>query len=109
MIRSVPGRFFVYLGYPKIDFACLLGAQPGAAFVKSDPKFAAPQRSSEGGQQYRLFFLDALGHFEKSHEFEAEDDEAAISISEAWREGRRMELWQRDRRVRQWKGASDSS
>lgn len=77
--------------------------------MKSDPKFAAPQRSSKGGQQYWLFFLDGLGHFEKLHEFEAEDDEAAMRISEGWREGRRIELWQRDRRVRQWKGASDSS
>ena len=53
--------------------------------------------------QYRLFFLDAAGRIERSHEFEAADDERAIRISEGWREGRAMELWQRGRRVRQWK------
>ena len=52
--------------------------------------------------QYRLYFLDGLGRIEKRHEFEAPDDEAAIRISEGWREGRRMELWQRDRRVKRW-------
>ena len=52
-------------------------------------------------QQYRLFFLGAGGQFEHSREFEAEDDVTAIRISEGWRtEGRRMELWQRHRRVK---------
>jgi hypothetical protein len=51
---------------------------------------------------YRLFFFDGAAHIERAHEFEARDDEAAISISEAWREGRRMELWQRGRRVKVW-------
>lgn len=53
-------------------------------------------------QEYRLFFLDGARHIEKAHEFEAENDEAAIKISEGWREGRRMELWQRDRQVKLW-------
>ena len=52
--------------------------------------------------QYRLFFLDGVGHIENSHEFFAENDEAAIKIAESWREGRRMELWQRDRRLKRW-------
>jgi len=57
---------------------------------------------STGGVEYRLYFLDGAGHIEKSHEFEAENDDAAIRISQAWREGRRMELWQRDRLVLHW-------
>lgn len=70
--------------------------------MQFDPKFRAPKAPSRRGLQYRLFFLDGLGHFEKSHEFEAEDDNAAIRISQGWREGRAMELWQSHRRVRQW-------
>jgi len=53
-------------------------------------------------QEYRLFFFDGVRHIEKAHEFEAENDEAAIKISEGWREGRSMELWHRDRRVKLW-------
>jgi len=51
---------------------------------------------------YRLFFFDGGGHIQKAHEFVADDDTAAIKIAVAWREGRRMELWQRDRRVKVW-------
>ena len=51
---------------------------------------------------YRLFFLDGAGHIEYAREFHAENDEAAIKIAENWREGRRMELWQRDRRLKRW-------
>jgi hypothetical protein len=50
----------------------------------------------------RLFFFDGAKHIERAHEFEAEDDKAAIRISEGWREDRRMELWQRGRRVKRW-------
>jgi len=55
-----------------------------------------------GGLQFRLYFLHRDGHFEKVHEFEAKDDEAAIRISEGWREDRRMELWERSRLVKVW-------
>jgi len=61
--------------------------------------------TSAGGSplnDYRLFFFDGARHIEKAHEFQAEDDEAAIGIAESWREGRRMELWHRDRRVKIW-------
>jgi hypothetical protein len=53
-------------------------------------------------QAYRLFFFDADGHIEKAHEFEAESDAAAVKISHGWWEGRRMELWQLDRRIETW-------
>ena len=51
---------------------------------------------------YRVFFFDGAGHIERAHEFHADDDQAAIGIAEAWREGRAMELWQRNRRVKRW-------
>ena len=51
---------------------------------------------------YRLFFFDGAAHIDRAHEFEARDDEVAIRIAEGWREGRKMELWQRDRRVKVW-------
>jgi hypothetical protein len=46
--------------------------------------------------------LNGVGHVEAAHEFEAENDDAAITISEGWREGREIELWQRDRQVKHW-------
>lgn len=57
---------------------------------------------TSGQQQYRLYFFNELGHFSKSHEFFADDDAAAIKVAEGWREGRRMELWTRDRKVKSW-------
>lgn len=60
--------------------------------MQFDPSFRPPHGPSKAEQQYRLFFLDELGHFEKAHEFEAEDQYAAIRIWESWREGRSMEL-----------------
>ena len=62
---------------------------------------------SSAGRQYRLYFLDGLGHITKSHEFFADDDAAAIKIAESWREGRAMELWSRDRQIRAWKYNSE--
>lgn len=37
-----------------------------------------------------------------SHEFFAPDDESAIRIAEARRDGRKIELWQRARVVKIW-------
>ena len=56
-----------------------------------------------GGYQYRLYFLDGAGHISKSHEFFAANEDAAIRIAEGWREGRAMELWSRDRKVKSWR------
>lgn len=62
------------------------------------------QRSAAGLKVvfYRLFFFDRQTHIDRAHEFEARDDQAAMRIAKGWREGRRMELWQRDRRVKVW-------
>jgi len=69
--------------------------------MHNDPP-RVPRGPLEGEVEYRLYFFNGGRHIEKSHEFFAKDDSAAIRISEGWREGRRMELWQRDRRVKQW-------
>lgn len=59
-------------------------------------------------KQYRLYFLEGLGSLIcYSHEFEAEDDDRAIKISEAWREGRRAELWCGARKVKTWEHTRD--
>jgi hypothetical protein len=56
-------------------------------------------------REYRLYFLEGVGALiSYSHEFEAEDDEQAIRIAEAWREGRPAELWCGARKVTSWKG-----
>jgi hypothetical protein len=52
---------------------------------------------------YRLYFMDRFtGHIDHFREFEAEDDDAALGIAEDWREGRPMELWNRQRKVKRW-------
>lgn len=51
---------------------------------------------------YRLYFFNGPGRFVMAHEFEAPQDEIAILIAEGWREGRGMELWQQNRKVRRW-------
>jgi hypothetical protein len=67
----------------------------------------APKRSDTPDKtpltQYRLYFLRDNGdHISRSHEFEAENDESAIRISEGWREGRRAELWAGARKIKAW-------
>ena len=52
--------------------------------------------------QYRLYFLDRAGRFSRSHDFFADDDAAAMRISEGWREDRNMELWCGSRLVKSW-------
>jgi hypothetical protein len=63
-------------------------------------------KRSQGGApvaQYRLYFLQSVDRLiSHSHEFEAADDEGAIRISEAWREGRAAELWSGARKVKSW-------
>jgi hypothetical protein len=69
------------------------------------PQKPARKRSSGATQlaEYRLYFLEGDSkHISFSHEFEAEHDEGAIRISEAWLEGRGAELWSGARRVKAW-------
>lgn len=51
---------------------------------------------------YRLFFYDGSNRITKAHEFEAQGDDEAVRIAEAWREGRKMDLWNGERRVHCW-------
>lgn len=52
---------------------------------------------------YRLYVMDRFsGHIDHFREFEAEADDAALSIAEGWRDGRPMELWDRGRKLKRW-------
>ena len=54
-------------------------------------------------QYYRLYFFDRFsGHIDHFREFEAADDAAALEQAEGWIDGRAMELWHRERRLRRW-------
>jgi len=56
---------------------------------------------------YRLYFMDRFsGHIDHFREFEAADDDAAVAIAERWREDRPMELWNLERKLRQWDAAA---
>lgn len=62
-------------------------------------KFGQP--GSGPMQHYRLYFFDGAGHFWSApYEFQAPDDRSAMKVAEAWREGRALELWCGNRRVR---------
>jgi len=52
--------------------------------------------------EYRLFFYDEAFRLTTAHEFLADSDEGAIREALGWREGRKMELWERDRKLRCW-------
>ena len=66
------------------------------------PPIRPPAEPEPGELLYRLYFFNGGNHIHTSHEFFAARDEEAIRRSEAWREGRRMELWQRARIVKRW-------
>ena len=72
------------------------------------PQRAKTKRPPDGsGTQYRLYFLQSVERLiSYSHEFEADDDDQAIHIAEAWREGRPAELWEGARKVKMWEGDS---
>ena len=72
--------------------------------MHSGPPFRPPPDPKPGEKPYRMFVLDGDGRrIVSSHEFHATDDEAAMKVAEAWREGRKIELWQRARLVKIWK------
>ena len=56
---------------------------------------------------YRLYFFDRFsGHIDHFREFEADGDEGATGLAEGWADGRPMELWNHDRRLKRWPGES---
>ena len=66
------------------------------------PPIRPPAEPKPGEVIYRLYFFNGGAHITTSHEFFASTDEEAVQVAESWREGRRMELWQKHRRIRQW-------
>lgn len=71
--------------------------------TRNGENFEAPLPSLAAHMlDYRLFFYDGANRITKSHEFEAQNDDEAIQTAEAWREGRKMDLWNRARRVHCW-------
>lgn len=58
---------------------------------------------------FRLYYFDRFsGHIEHFREFEADDEGAAVAVAERWSDGGPMELWNRERRPKQWERASSS-
>jgi hypothetical protein len=58
---------------------------------------------------FRLYYFDRFsGHIDHFREFDAEDDAAAVALAERWSDGRPMELWNRERRLKQWESAGSS-
>ncbi|HET7604743.1 MAG TPA: hypothetical protein VFK28_01565 [Sphingomicrobium sp.] len=59
---------------------------------------------------YRLYYFDRFsGHIDHCREFEAEDDGAALALAVRWSDGRAMELWNRDRRLKQWESVGPAA
>jgi hypothetical protein len=69
-----------------------------------------PTSGGGGGMlHYRLYYFDGFsGHIDHFREFEAESDDAAVTLADGWSDGRRMELWIRERRLKEWEGARPS-
>ena len=58
---------------------------------------------------YRLYYFDRFsGHIDHFREFEAKDDKAALELAERWNDGRLMELWNRERRLKRWDNAAEN-
>ena len=55
-------------------------------------------------QHYRLYFLDAVDHIEKCETIEAAGDDDAAERATDWVGRQKMELWQKARMVRTFKG-----
>ena len=58
---------------------------------------------------YRLYFLDEANHIRGVAEFHCDDDAAAAARAESYDDGRRMELWSRDRFVRRFEPRTESA
>ncbi|HYX45247.1 MAG TPA: hypothetical protein VE820_00260 [Sphingomicrobium sp.] len=57
---------------------------------------------------FRLYYFDRFsGHIDHFREFDAEDDGAAVAVAEGWSDGRPMELWNRERRLKRWESVAE--
>ena len=51
---------------------------------------------------FRLYYFDRFsGHIDHFREFDA----TAVAVAERWNDGGPMELWNRERRLKQWESA----
>jgi hypothetical protein len=57
---------------------------------------------------YRLYFLDSADRIRQAIDMECDDDATAIEAAEPYRDGRTMELWNRDRLVQRFANKSES-
>lgn len=60
--------------------------------------YSSAVRRREMGH-YRLYCLNERGHFAKSHEIDAEDDQEALSRAKAMKMTVSCELWEQGRKV----------
>jgi hypothetical protein len=67
-----------------------------------DPPIRPPAGRKPVEVLYRPYFFNGGTHITTSHEFFVTTDEQALKIAEGWRDGRKMELWQRARFVKRW-------
>jgi hypothetical protein len=51
---------------------------------------------------YRLYFLNDRGHITDRVDLDCEDDDHAAQVAATYVDGRDMELWSRDRKVREF-------
>ena len=58
---------------------------------------------------FRLYYLDKRDRIVEARDLECMDDDDAIRAVEAQRDGRAMELWRRDRRIRIFPTVSQDS
>lgn len=58
---------------------------------------------------YRLYFLDDANHIRGVVEFACADDVQAVGRAADYADGRRMELWSRDRLLRKFERRTESA
>lgn len=58
---------------------------------------------------YRLYFLSPDGRIRQAVELQCRDDDAAIRLAETHADGRAMELWSLERRVKEFAAQGNPS
>ena len=52
-----------------------------------------------GRKDYRAYILDENDHIVRRHDFDAENDAAALEIAHQYVDGHDVEVWQRDHSI----------
>ena len=63
---------------------------------------SSPVRAESSAQDYRLFFLDAVGHISRGIDIKFHNDSDAIAYAKTVGSPHGMELWQARRMVREF-------